>query len=228
MKPIRLVCGTRAPYDDFVQKTALGRSLAVSRYRNPPQLLLFDNNRAGLSSIYNHAIQQAKDNPAILVFIHDDIYLSDFFWMDRIREAVEKFDIVGLAGNVRRVPHQPGWMFVDPSFTRDEPRFFSGVVGHGKGFPCSDVSMYGPSGLECKLLDGLLLAADSGRLTEAGLGFDEQFAFHFYDMDFCRQAELKGLKMGTWPISVIHESGGAFGTPAWRDAYQRYLQKYTD
>jgi hypothetical protein len=45
-------------------------------------------------------------------------------------------------------------------------------------------------------------------------------------MDFCRQAELKGLRMGTWPLSVVHESGGAFGSQGWRDGYARYLQKY--
>jgi hypothetical protein len=45
-------------------------------------------------------------------------------------------------------------------------------------------------------------------------------------MDFCRQAELKGLRMGTWPISVVHESAGAFNTPPWRTAYDCYLRKY--
>ena len=54
----------------------------------------------------------------------------------------------------------------------------------------------------------------------SGLRFDEQFDFHFYDLDFCRQAELKGMTMGTWPISVVHESGGAYGKPAWREAFE--------
>jgi hypothetical protein len=58
------------------------------------------------------------------------------------------------------------------------------------------------------------------------LRFDTRFAFHFYDMDFCRQAESKGLRMGTWPISVVHESKGAFGNAAWQQAYGRYLEKY--
>ena len=60
MKPIRLVCGTRASYDDFSQETALGRSLSLFRHASPPQLMLFDNNRAGLSSIYNCAIEQSR------------------------------------------------------------------------------------------------------------------------------------------------------------------------
>jgi hypothetical protein len=58
--------------------------------------------------------------------------------------------------------------------------------------------------------------------------FDERFTFHFYDMDFCREVERKGLRMGTWPISVVHESGGAFGSQGWQDGYAKYLAKYPD
>ena len=225
MKPIRLVCGTRHSDATFAAQSALGRSLKLYDHQPPQQLVLFDNNSKGLSTIYNRAIEHARENPAILVFIHDDISICDFFWADRIDEAAKRFDVVGLAGNTRRMPRQPSWAFT-PEMQWDRREFLSGVVGHGKGFPCDVVSRFGPSGQACKLLDGLMLVADSERLIESGLRFDEQFDFHFYDLDFCRQAELKGLTMGTWPISVVHESGGAFGSPSWRAAYERYLRKY--
>jgi hypothetical protein len=32
--------------------------------------------------------------------------------------------------------------------------------------------------------------------------------------------------MGTWPISVVHESGGSFGSPGWKAAYLKYLDKW--
>jgi GT2 family glycosyltransferase len=228
MKPVRLVCGTRKSREQFSNEAALGRSLQLYQQSKEAQLHLFDNNTRGLSTIYNTAIQYAEQHPAILVFVHDDVWLNDFFWIERIREAVEHFDVVGVAGNTRRVPRQPSWAFVSPDFKWDEPRFLSGIVGHGKGFPCQIVSTFGPAGKACKLLDGLMLIADSERLIERGVRFDEQFAFHFYDMDFCRQAESRGLRMGTWPLSVIHESGGAFDSPGWREGYQRYLRKYGD
>lgn len=228
MKPIRFICGTRRNSQAFSNETALGRSLKLYNHLPHAQLHLFDNNARGLSTIYNEAIDYAAHNPAILVFVHDDVWLQDFFWTERIVEALARFDVVGLAGNKRRVPRQPSWAFVSPEFKWDEPRYLSGTVGHGKGFPCDIVSSFGPSGVEVKLLDGLMLIADSAKLIETGLRFDEQFAFHFYDMDFCRQAELKGVRMGTWPISVVHESGGAFGTPSWREGYENYLSKYGD
>jgi predicted O-linked N-acetylglucosamine transferase (SPINDLY family) len=228
MKPIRFVCGTRCNRQQFFSETALGRSLNL--YENLPgiQLQLFDNNTRGLSSIYNSAIAYAARHPAILVFVHDDVWLSDNFWNERIRESLARFDVVGLAGNVRRVPRQPAWCYPTPDLRREEPEYLSGTVGHGKGFPSKNVLTFGPSGKECKLLDGLLLIADSETLKSRDLRFDEQFKFHFYDMDFCRQAELKGLRMGTWPLSVVHESVGSFGSRSWREGYDFYLNKYKE
>lgn len=226
MKPIRFVCGTRGTREQFSNETALGRSLKLYSHLKHAQLHLFDNNAQGLSTIYNAAIQYAVDHPAILVFVHDDVWLQDFFWAERINEALQRFDVVGLAGNKRRVPRQPAWAFVTLDWKWDESQFLSGTVGHGKGFPCDNVSLFGPSGQTCKLLDGLMLIADSAKLVETGLRFDEQFTFHFYDMDFCRQAELKGLRMGTWPLSVVHDSASVFGSPAWIEGYGRYLCKY--
>jgi hypothetical protein len=34
--------------------------------------------------------------------------------------------------------------------------------------------------------------------------------------------------MGTWPISVIHESVGDFDTEAWWESYRAYLDKYNE
>jgi predicted O-linked N-acetylglucosamine transferase (SPINDLY family) len=227
-KPIRFVCGTRSDRDNFFEDTALGRSLKLYEKRPGLQLQLFDNNTRGLSTIYNSAIDYAAENPAILVFVHDDVWLTDYFWDERIRESLAHFDLAGVAGNRRRVPRQPAWCFAKDDMRWDEARYLSGTVGHGKGFPSKNVLTFGLSRQACKLLDGLLLIADSEMMTRTGLRFDEQFKFHFYDMDLCRQAELRGLRIGTWPLSVVHESVGAFGPKVWRESYELYLRKYEE
>lgn len=227
MKPIRIICATRETEQDFATKTALGRSLAAHEAANPVEIRLHTENKHGLSALYNQAIDEARENPAILLFIHDDVHLCDFLWSQRLREGLAAFDVVGLAGNTRRQYGQPAWAFVDDRFTWDDRAYLSGLVGHGKGFPCT-VSNFGPVPQACKLLDGLFIAADSERLVSAQVRFDEQFTFHFYDMDFCRTAERNGLSMATWDLSVVHESGGAFGTPSWREGLQRYLRKYDE
>jgi hypothetical protein len=221
----RFVCATRLSYDDFFAKSALGRSLSI--YRAPfAEITLFESNAAGLPAVYNEAIRDAEADPAILIFIHDDVHLCDFFWHVHLLAALRSFDVVGVAGNRRRVPRQPAWCFVDERFTPDTPDNLSGLVAHGNSFPPSNLSSYGPSGLTVKLLDGVLLAARSRTLLTKGLKFDEQFDFHFYDLDFCRQAEAKRLRMGTLTLSLVHESAGKFGSPAWSEAYARYLEKW--
>lgn len=81
-------------------------------------------------------------------------------------------------------------------------------------------------GQEVKLLDGVWRAILSDVLKRSNVGFDAKFRFHFHEMDFCRQAERAGLRMGTWGISVIHESAGAFESDRWTNDYRLYLDKY--
>ena len=72
----------------------------------------------------------------------------------------------------------------------------------------------------------VLLSARVETLSSRHVLFDENFDFHFYDLDLCRQAEQRGLRMGTWPLPIIHESGGDMHDSAWRSAYSRYIDKW--
>jgi hypothetical protein len=223
---IRIVCATRVSAQSFMTGTLLGRSLRLFQHFPVLELQLFADNTEGLPALYNFAIEESRARPATLMFIHDDILLCDFFWIEKIRHALRVFDIVGLAGNKRRIPKQPSWYFLDDRFTRDSHENLSGVVAHGESFPPESLSIYGPPYQEVKLLDGLMLVARSAVLIEKDIRFDERFDFHFYDLDFCRRAEQQQAKMGTWAISVVHQSGGNFNSEPWRGAYAKYLQKW--
>ncbi len=227
---MRFICATRLPKEQFFAKSPLGRSLPL--YRTFPrhqaiELRLFADNRAGLAGLYNTAIEEARLDPAVLIFIHDDVYLSDYYWSEHLYKALQSFDLVGLVGNKRRLPGQVSWMYLDQRFTCDSYDNFSGVLGHGEPFPdLKQLSVYGEPGAEVKLLDGVLMAIRSQTLLERELRFDPRFHFHFYDMDFCRQAELRQLRMGTCAVSLVHASAGEFGTAGWTSAYRDYLAKY--
>ncbi len=221
----RFVCATRESYDDFFTRTPLGRSLAI--YQAPfAEAAVFDRNSDGLPKLYNEAIRDSVNDPAILVFVHDDVHLCDFFWHVHLFAGLQHFDVLGVAGNRRRLPRQPSWRFSDESLTGEPVEYLSGLVAHGTSFPPQNLSSYGPSAQPVKLLDGVLLAVRSQTLLANEIWFDEQFDFHFYDLDFCRQAERRQLRMGTWPLSLIHESPGKFNSPVWRSAYQKYLDKW--
>jgi hypothetical protein len=225
MTKIRIVCATREAEEKFAANTALGQSLALFPYPHV-ELRLFPENSSGLPSLYNIALREAEKDPAILIFIHDDAHFMDFFWPDRIVQGLKAFDVIGLAGNKRRVPGQPAWRFIDDKFTLDDREHLSGIVAHGSSWPPRYVSYYGPPRQPVKILDGVMFACHSETLRSRNLFFDEIFDFHFYDIDFCRQAELSGLSLGTWSVSVLHGSDGSFGTPSWRLAYSKYLGKW--
>lgn len=225
---IRFVVATRKNKEQFHQETLLGKCLQL--YNGLFELDLYESNTKGLSEVYNNSIAKSKNDPAILIFAHDDIYLMDFWWSVRVRESLNMFDIVGVAGNQRRLPMQPTWSCADGLVVNGRPTidtdYISGCVaiGNGNSLPIK-LSNAGPAFREVKLLDGLILIVQSHKLHDNNLFLDERFSFHHYDMDFCRQAELKKLKMGTWGIPIIHESTGT-ADETWRLSIESYFKKW--
>jgi GT2 family glycosyltransferase len=219
---LRLVCATRGSKAAFMAGTHLGRCLRNFLWRQDFEVQLFADNTRGLPVVYNKALDDARDDPATLVFLHDDVYLADYFWPERLADALIKFDVVGLAGHTQRALGQTTWFVPD-----DGPAgLLSGIVAHGEDLG-AQISLYGAAGKECKLMDGLFLAAESATLIEHGIRFEEELDFHFYDLDFCRQVEKAGLSMGTWSISVIHRSGGLTEPDGrWNRNRQIYQRKW--
>ena len=227
---IEVVSATRMAEEEFWSQSALGMSLRrLNKDKRLVPRIAFSNRR-GLPEIFNERIS-ANEGHDFLVFIHDDVWIDDFFLADRVIEGLQAFDVIGVAGNLRRVSRQPAWAFVGRNaaggFVWDERRHLSGAVAHGVK-PFGAVSVFGSAPAPCELLDGVFLAATRARLLETGALFDPAFAFHFYDLDFCRTARMAGLRLGTWPIAVTHQSGGAFGSLDWSRQYHAYLKKWRD
>ena len=221
---IEIVSATRRSEKDFWEESALGQSLRRLSHDNRLIAHVAYSNRQGLPDVFNARIA-AADKGNFLVFIHDDVWIDDSFFGDRVIEGCKAYDIIGLAGNRRRVQAQPAWAFKDIQFNWDAKSNLSGIVAHGPT-PFGELSFFGTVPAECELLDGVFLAASKSTLAAHEVLFDPRFDFHFYDMDFCRLAREKGLRLGTWPICITHQSGGAFGTPGWTAKYRLYLEKW--
>ena len=219
-----IISATRGTAAQF-QSEPLGASLA--RMSRDPRLrarVAFENSR-GLSDVYNGAIE-AADASEYLVFVHDDVWIEDFYFADRVIEGLRHFDVVGVAGTTTRYPGQTAWWFVNGK--PDARRFLSGGIGHGNA-PMSKVTFYGLLPARCELMDGVLLATKRDTLRSSAVRFDSQFTFHFYDIDFCRSARAAGLGLGTWPISMTHRSKGDITAPdLWDAASRAYLAKWGD
>lgn len=224
---VEIVSATRMSEHDFWDKSALGLSLKRLLVKDArlTAKISYENTR-GLSEIFNKSITQSDDS-AVLVFIHDDVWIDEANFAEVVMAGLDAFDVIGVAGNKRRVPYQPAWAFIDTKFTWDDDENLSGRVGHGND-AFGETSDYGAVPAECLLLDGVFLAARKSTLTSANVQFDTQFDFHFYDLDFCRTATDAGLKLGTWPVRLTHQSGGAFGTQGWREKYLQYLNKWEE
>lgn len=233
---LTLVTATRCTSQDFLTQTLLGRCLPRLGQFEPFGLKLFSGNSLPLAQVYNQAIEEAQPDE-ILVFLHDDVRLDDWMLAQRLREALQAFDVVGVAGNRRRQPGQMTWYLQPMADTPEgvpdwrhtvlDREFLSGAIAHASRTAPATLSVYGPSPSPVCLLDGVLMAARASTLQASGVRFDPQLAFHFYDLDFCRSAQAAGLKLGTWPIAITHQSlGGSVHSPAWLQARARYAQKW--
>lgn len=223
---IRVVCATRQAEKHFWRNTALGKSLKPWLSHPSVTAEISYGNSDGLPQVYNRALD-GDTSSDVLVFVHDDVWLDDGEWIAKLRLAFDRFDIIGVAGNRRRSRLQPAWLFRAQENGRFilDAGFLSGSIGHGAD-PRGPVSYYGPAPDACELLDGVFLAARRSIVQQSRLRFDERFKFHFYDMDFCRQARALGLSLGTWPLALTHQSRGAFTSPGWVDGLARYRAKW--
>ena len=154
------------------------------------------------------------------------------FFFQRIDDALNTFDIVGVVGCKVREPFQINWAFSNKRKPNGRPEWMdkkhlSGTIAHGES-PFGELSYYGESGVACKLLDGCFLVVNIGKLRSVGCLFDERFDFHYYDTDFCRSADYLGLSIGTWPISLTHQSQGEINYESWAKNYKLYREKWNN
>lgn len=230
--PVKLCVMTRMSQAEFLERSWLGRSLRSFPAPKLPRIELFvDNhgpNAIGLAEGYNSVLARC-DEQDILVMVHDDVYIHEWLLVDRLQEAMRSFDVVGLAGSATPDLRQPSWLLrFDKALVprgMQENCGASGAVGHSD-FTQPAVSYFGETPRACQLLDGLFIAVQVGKLRAAGVQFDPRLRFHCYDIDFCRSANNAGLRVGTWPIAVTHQSGGAFDSEGFRQAARQYLKKW--
>jgi hypothetical protein len=245
------VIATRSSKDIFWSFSPLGLSIKrlqmmralfpLDRQEIPTiiKYVIFYENARGIPKVYNSAIAAIADDQRtnintckdmgshdpIIVFAHDDVWLDDAQIAHHLNTSLKVFDIVGVAGSVDRIPGQSSWCFTGEECSL-KMHGLSGMICSGDA-PFSAINYFGPSEQPCELLDGVFLAARLSTLTTTNLRFDLRFDFHFYDLDFCRSATSIGLRLGTWPISITHQSEGDYGDK-WRHSYHVYLSKWGD
>jgi hypothetical protein len=195
--PVSVVISTREIDDNYL-------SHVEKMFSHPKtEILIYENDGVNsLTEIYNIGLKESKNE--IVVFMHDDLILETANMTPKIVKLFEKhsdYGIIGIAGT-DKLSSGMWWQNRENMF---------GVVGHiheGK----RHVNKYSKGVFNEKLkdvvvVDGLFFMVHKGRIKK---GFNEQFeGFHFYDISFCVENYLEGVKIGvTTKFGVTHKSIG--------------------
>ncbi len=188
-------------------------------------------NKTGLSELYQNVLNESEDFDYVL-FMHDDLEIHDHFLFKKLLKAHEHYDIVGLAGattqdyskNVPMVWH----------LCREKPEHSRGIVSHyiPKGFngvseTHINSAYFGPTPGPVVVIDGLFMSFKMSSLKGKGEVFNRNFTFHHYDMGMCVNANDMNLKIGVWPIFVIHYGLGEFAhDKTWQRHATEFKQLY--
>jgi hypothetical protein len=234
MKQVLLVTATKAKTLEEFQQRPLAKSLQVLSDIRYPDDTLFDfeivkDNSAGLPEVYNrYLIEKNKDK--LLLCVHDDVEIHDLNLVEKLNES--PWDITGLAGGGT-------FEFKDKNLWHicSKRESQSGSVSHPLCWQEGNqlkvdrskqiVTTFGPVPNRMLILDALFMCINVERALEVDFRLDQDFAFHHWDISSCLLANEKKLKMGTYPIFVLHHGlGNSFLTPEWEESNKKFKEKW--
>lgn len=160
------------------------------------------NNGESLTKAYNRGLKQAKND--IVVFCHDDLTIETKQWGPKLLKQFEnnpEYGIIGVAGS-KNMPISGQWW-------ENRSKMY-GRVAHtheGKTWLSIYSEDLGRELEEVVNVDGVFFAIDK---TKIKAEFNESVeGFHFYEITFCFENYLKGVKLGVSTlIRINHQSIG--------------------
>jgi hypothetical protein len=196
-KPISVVISTREINDEYLKHVE-------KMFSHPKtEILIYENDgTSSLTQIYNIGLRDSKND--IVVFMHDDLILETSNMSPKIVKLFEKhpnYGIIGIAGT-DNLTSGVWWQKRENMY---------GVVGHihegKKHVNHYSKGIYNDVLKDVVIVDGLFFMVHKNRIKKE---FNEEFdGFHFYDISFCVDNLLEGVKIGlTTKINLTHKSIG--------------------
>jgi len=199
-------------YIDYLKKTSGLKDVEIIQKIN--------NGEKSLSQTYNEILKESKYD--IVVLCHDDIEFDTHPWGKKIIKHFTNsdFGILGVAGTTN-IPESGMWW--------EDKRKMIGIVNHkheGKKWESKYSKSWGDEITESCLVDGLFIALNKKNIVES---FDESVSgFHFYDVHFCVNNFLKGVKIGViYNVRLTHLSIGQTNEK-WEQNKLLFIEKYKD
>ena len=179
-----------------------------------------NNGDKSLAQTYNEILSEAKTD--IVVLCHDDIYFDTNSWYHKLVKHFDKsdFGIIGMAGTTY-MPASGQWW--------EDRRKMIGIVNHeheGKKWASKYSDDLNNNIKQTVVVDGLFIAIHKKRIKN---NFIEEFeGFHFYDIPFCFENHLSGVKVGVITnIRITHKSIGQTNEQ-WEKNRVLFSEKYKD
>lgn len=186
------------------------------------------NNTAGLSKNYNKIIDKLSKEYDHILFVHDDVFVDDFNICNKLIKAHKLYDIVGLAGGINPTIKNPAlWHLMCGGFHGGNLR---GAVAHYANNDQLFMTNFGMTPDRVAVLDGLFLSVCTKAVLKTGWRFNENYTFHHYDIASCLDANKKKLRLGVYPIWVIHRSPGLLNPSdkLFVDSQTKFLEEYSN
>jgi GT2 family glycosyltransferase len=222
MEDITIAICTKLNQLEFQQTKCFN---SIERLGLFPEATIFYENSKGLSECYNKVLTDTEGQDTCILFMHDDVVLMDILLRDKLDKCFEKFDVLGVAGSsdfsIRRLPI---------TWINSPKESWSGGLYHTSIDGSSDMSnlkfnAYGDFNKKCFTIDGAFMAIDRKKI--GNVRFQEEFLFDFYDLAFCTECFKAGIKIGTVPIALCHQShGSGILKPEYKDVQDIFIKKY--
>ena len=185
-------------------------------------LCVLNPDGVGLTQIYDDMLNSGKISDNIVAFIHDDIEFLKKGWGKEILRLFSEnpeYGIIGVAG-AAQFDEMGAWWNYSKKY---------GQVLHrseGKSWLTAFSPLLDKDLEEVCVIDGLFMAVCRDRLKS---GFDTNVnKFDFYDITFCIDNFLKGVKIGvTTNIRIAHNSVGKL-KESWYVNREYANKKYKD
>lgn len=186
-------------------------------------IVAVNHDAIGLTEVYNRATESEELKDKIVVFMHDDIEFMREGWgkeLLRLFDEHKDYGIIGVAGSAEFNNKEAAWWRYK--------RIFGQVLHRheGKSWLTAFSPLLDHDLEEVCVVDGLFMAVHNGRCKQRW--DDEHFKFQFYDIAFCIDNYLEGVKIGvTTNIRIAHNSVGEL-KPEWHEAVGTLMEKYRD
>lgn len=198
--------------------TSVSKNFA-NRLEGEPYEIIGIHDAKSLCEGYNRGARQSSG--AILIFCHDDIEIVSPDFNRKIRNHLEHYDMIGVAGTSRLANFE--WSL------SGQPHIH-GVVTHvdqsTNGYVLVVLGAEEPLTGGIEALDGLFIATK--KEVWENVRFDEETfdGFHGYDLDFTFAAHLAGFRIAVCSdIGIIHQSIGKHDDN-WHKYRSQFMDKY--